>query len=350
MKEVFAKRRKVYYKQNIKYLRYVFNDHFMLFLVIVLGTLAVQYAKFLQYNDLKWELRLLIAFVISLIALVPGKVVSLLEGADSTFLLAKEEELKKYLKRSENISLVFPALIILILVLITSPLLKVSIFVSSIWFMILVLIKKILFRLKIHSFEIDGNVDFEGAISYEQKRRTNLLKIFALFTNVKGLTNTAKRRKYLDPFLPKKTTSAYEYLLWRTFLRTSDYVGMLTRLLFLSVLVLIFVTNTLFAVLFATVVNYLLIFQILSIEKSQDYQPLLKVYPIHPEDLTKAVKSILLKSLSLFLLVEYLFSGIFGFLGGQLDFILLLVFYILSPIIFIIYIKYRLKEKNKSQL
>ncbi|MDU7038100.1 MAG: ABC transporter permease, partial [Lactococcus lactis] len=48
MNEIFKKRRKLWYQQNIKYLRYVFNDHFVLFLMILLGALVVQYVNFLQ--------------------------------------------------------------------------------------------------------------------------------------------------------------------------------------------------------------------------------------------------------------------------------------------------------------
>ncbi|WP_252899287.1 ABC transporter permease [Lactococcus fujiensis] len=52
MNEVFKKRRERFYSQNLKYLRYVFNDHFTLFLLILLGALAVQYAQFLQNHTL----------------------------------------------------------------------------------------------------------------------------------------------------------------------------------------------------------------------------------------------------------------------------------------------------------
>ena len=51
MTEIFAKRRKDWYKQNLKYLRYVFNDHFVLFLMILLGALVVKYVTFLQTHQ-----------------------------------------------------------------------------------------------------------------------------------------------------------------------------------------------------------------------------------------------------------------------------------------------------------
>ena len=45
MKEVFQKRKQVFRNQCLKYSRYVFNDHFVLFLLVFIGFLAVQYSQ-----------------------------------------------------------------------------------------------------------------------------------------------------------------------------------------------------------------------------------------------------------------------------------------------------------------
>lgn len=45
---LFAKRRAHWRAQNLKYLRYVFNDHFVLVLMFLIGFLAYQYADFLK--------------------------------------------------------------------------------------------------------------------------------------------------------------------------------------------------------------------------------------------------------------------------------------------------------------
>ena len=41
MKELFAKRKQDFRQQCLKYLRYVLNDHFVLFLLIFMGFLGV---------------------------------------------------------------------------------------------------------------------------------------------------------------------------------------------------------------------------------------------------------------------------------------------------------------------
>ena len=48
MKEVFQKRKQVFRNQCLKYSRYVFNDHFVLFLLVFIGFLAVQYSQLLR--------------------------------------------------------------------------------------------------------------------------------------------------------------------------------------------------------------------------------------------------------------------------------------------------------------
>lgn len=49
MKELFAKRKQDFRQQCLKYLRYVFNDHFVLFLLIFMGFLGVQYSQLLRH-------------------------------------------------------------------------------------------------------------------------------------------------------------------------------------------------------------------------------------------------------------------------------------------------------------
>ena len=45
MRELFQKRKQVFRNQCLKYSRYVFNDHLVLFLLVFTGFLAVQYSQ-----------------------------------------------------------------------------------------------------------------------------------------------------------------------------------------------------------------------------------------------------------------------------------------------------------------
>ena len=120
--------------------------------------------------------------------------------------------------------------------------------------------KKSLFR--------DGHFSWEAAITYETKRRQSILKFFALFTTVKGISASVKRRAYLDKLLAlvkKAHDKTWSNLYLRAFLRSSDYLALTLRLVLLSVLALLFIPNHLVAVGLALILNYLLLFQLLGL-------------------------------------------------------------------------------------
>ena len=77
MNSLFEERRKVYYRQNLKYLRYVFNDHFVLFLMILLGALAVQYAQFLQAHSLNTAGKVGLVLLITILSQIFGRLANL---------------------------------------------------------------------------------------------------------------------------------------------------------------------------------------------------------------------------------------------------------------------------------
>ena len=98
MKELMKKRQQTFRTQCVKYSRYVLNDHFVLFMLIFIGFLVVQYSQFLQdlpkdTSLIRWSL------MIGLLLLVPiGSIATYLEKPDALFLLVKDEEVKVILK------------------------------------------------------------------------------------------------------------------------------------------------------------------------------------------------------------------------------------------------------------
>ena len=95
MKEVFQKRKQVFRNQCLKYSRYVFNDHCVLFLLVFSGFLAVQYSQLLR-NFPKNHLPIILALAVLLVFLLPlGRIATYMEKPDSLFLLVKEEVIYK---------------------------------------------------------------------------------------------------------------------------------------------------------------------------------------------------------------------------------------------------------------
>ena len=206
MKELMKKRQETFRTQCVKYSRYVLNDHFVLFMLIFIGFLAVQYSQFLQdlpkdTSLIRWSL------MIGLLLLVPiGSIATYLEKPDALFLLVKEEEVKSYIKGQAKRSFVFWFLIQSFVLILFVPLLLatgMNKFAIVAYILVLGLAKGAVFSWKEARFYQDGNLNWTLAIARENARKQLILRFFALFTTVKGITNSVKRRAYLDGFLPK---------------------------------------------------------------------------------------------------------------------------------------------------
>lgn len=277
--DLFSKRRAHWRAQNLKYLRFVFNDHFVLVLMFLIGFLAYQYADFLKKMPEHWLPGYVIAVLISVLVLIFGRLATFVESADQQFLLPKEKSVQDYLTNAVKKSLIFPAVMIVLMTLIISPLVRLPLPFTLVWAVILIGIKYVLLLKKAQTFIQNDLIQWQSLINYEKNRQNAVLKVFSQFTDVKGLQQQAKRRKYLDVLLPESKMT-YDYLFIRTFLRSGDYWMLTLRLLGLGVLSLVFVNADIFALLLALVFDYLLVFQLFPIRQSQDYQILTNLYPL----------------------------------------------------------------------
>lgn len=286
MKELMKKRQQTFRTQCVKYSRYVLNDHFVLFMLIFIGFLSVQYSQFLQElpkdtSLIRWSL------LIGLLLLVPiGSISTYLEKPDALFLLVKEEEVKNYIKGQVRKSFVFWLLIQSVILLLFVPLLLatgVNALGITAYLFILGVAKGLVFSWKEARFYQDGNLNWTLAIARENARKQLILRFFALFTTVKGITNSVKRRAYLDGFLGlllKTHGNTWLHLYMRSFLRNGDIFSMTLRLLALSILAMIFIPQPLVVIALVALFNYLIIFQLLGLYSAFDYQPLTLLFPM----------------------------------------------------------------------
>ena len=283
MKEVFRKRRSLFLGQCLKYLRYVLNDHFVLVLLFLSGFLMVQYGELLKHFPKRhwWLEAILVIVTVALLSL--GKIATYIEAPDKLFYLPKEEEVVAWIHQARVRSFGVWAVLQTAVFLLLAPIffkLGFSIPVFSVLLLILLGIKWVIMARKEKVFFRDDHFSWEAAITYETKRRQSILKFFALFTTVKGISASVKRRAYLDKLL-----------------RSSDYLALTLRLVLLSVLALLFIPNHLVAVGLALILNYLLLFQLLGLAQHFEYQYLTRLYPISEIQKLANLKA-LLKTLS----------------------------------------------------
>lgn len=188
--------------------------------------------------------------------------------------------------------------------------------------------KYILIRAKWSSNTKDGIFQWDLAIDRERKRQQSILQFFALFTRVKGITSSVKRRSFLDGFLKlvaKRSEKTWDYLYLRAFLRSGDFLGLTIRLFALSLVAILTIDLAWLAVGLVLLFDYLLLFQLLALYGVYDYQYLNYLYPIEQTRRTKGFLRVLrgilysvlgIQSiLALFLLEEKMYLGIL-ILGG----------------------------------
>ena len=316
MKDLFLKRKQAFRKECVGYLRYVLNDHFVLFLLVLIGFLAYQYSQLLQhFPENHWPILLFLG-IVSVLLLAWGGIATYMEGPDKLFLLVSEEEVKSHLKGQTVRSLVFWLFVQTLFLLLFAPLflaMGYGLPVLLIYVLLLGAGKYLLFRQKASKFFTETGLDWDYVISQESKRKQVLLRFFALFTQVKGVSNSVKRRAYLDFILKtvqKVPGKIWQNLYLRSYLRNGDLFALSLRLLLLSLLALLFIEQSWIATAVVVLFNYLLLFQLLALYHAFDYQYLTQLFPLEKGEKEKGLKQIVVGVGSAVLLLELLVGAV----------------------------------------
>ena len=315
MKDLFLKRKQAFRKECVGYLRYVLNDHFVLFLLVLIGFLAYQYSQLLQhFPENHWPILLFLG-IVSALLLAWGGIATYMEGPDKLFLLVSEEEVKSRLKGQTVRSLVFWLLVQTLFLLLFAPLFLAMGYGLPVFLIYVLLLgagKYLLFRQKSSKFFTETGLDWDYVIAQESKRKQVLLRFFALFTQVKGVSNSVKRRAYLDFILKtvqKVPGKIWQNLYLRSYLRNGDLFALSLRLLFLSLLAEIFIEQSWIATAVVVLFNYLMLFQLLALYRAFDYQYLTHLFPLEKGEKEKGLQEVI-RGLTGFVLMVQLIVGL----------------------------------------
>ena len=316
MKDLFLKRKQAFQKECVGYLRYVLNDHFVLFLLVLIGFLSYQYSQLLQdFPENHWPILLFLG-IVSTLLWAWGGIATYMEAPDKLFLLVSEEEVKSHLKEQTVRSLVFWLFVQTLFLLLFAPLFLAMGYGLPVFLAYVVLLgagKYLVFRQKASKFFTETGLDWDYVIAQESKRKQVLLRFFALFTQVKGVSNSVKRRAYLDFILKavqKVPGKIWQNLYLRSYLRNGDLFALSLRLLFLSLLALLFIEQVWIATAVVVLFNYLLLFQLLALYHAFDYQYLTQLFPLEKGEKEKGLKQIVLGVGSVVLLLELLVGAV----------------------------------------
>lgn len=337
MDELYRKRQSDYFKQIFKYLRYVLNDFFILSVLFALGGLGLAYSdyvKSLSHPSNLWYSKPLFVLIV-IILLQVGKPKTLLKKADAVFLLARETEMGQYLKRSFLSSYLSGAAVVLIGGLVLVPFmlfacdisrtnvlliiflmlagktfvllaefaefydekfsslpfelifrallpilaLSLAVFSNAVLGLCLMLVAIFLLMQNIRQNVYQKMFRWNFAIERETARMMGLYRFFNLFCDVPYVVAKARRRRFLDAFLPKPNPeNPYRYLYVRGLVRSGEYSSLLIRLLVLGSVILAFL-DTYLSLLIAAVFLYMLGFQLIPLATNYEEIVFMHIYP-----------------------------------------------------------------------
>lgn len=381
------------------YLRYILNGHLVVVLLFLIGTAAYYYQEWISSLSTEFPAEIIIAFILGLF-LTHSPVYTFLLEADQVFLIPLETRLKGYFLRSGFISLIFQGYILLMVLAILMPMyahvsangfqsffifllvlltikawnlavnwrihfyvqpsvymwdMFVRYFINVIFTFLLFSNANILFLIVFafilafyyYSFYVRTKrmgLKWDLLIAQEEKRMASFYRLANLFTDVPKLKDTVKRRKWLDwlinriAFAQNKT---YDYLFARTFLRSSDYLGLFIRLTVIGALALYFISFGAGQIVLSLLFIYLTGFQLLPLWNHHQNKLWIDLYPVSQTHKTAAFHALLMRIL---MIQSSIFTVVILFKGEWMFSLLILLSSLLFSFVFVnVYSKKRLK-------
>lgn len=363
MKQLWRKRLRRHLQAQAKYLQLVFNDHFVLILVIMLGALLYGYAQMVKGMQASWWLPLALAVIFGAVLRL-GSLATMVEAADATFLLPQTSAFSKYLFKARRYSLILPLVVLGFATVAVLPMFNVLhmailpaglTLVVGLWafkdadlwlqvldqygkaaprwvkrsylwlvaFVALVagfywhpavvlaagLIANLALRLKLAAWLMPATLDWQQLVANEARRMTRIYRFYNLFTDVPGLSGSVKRRKYLDGFarlVPRSHKRTWAWLLTRSFLRRTEFLGLYVRLVVIGAVIAAFVAQWWLAAALAALFVYLIGFQLLPMYQVHDEIVFTYLYPLPDAQKPAAFKGLVLRLLLIAAVVQSL--------------------------------------------
>ncbi|WP_218657971.1 MULTISPECIES: ABC transporter permease [Enterococcus] len=400
MNDFFRKRLARHQKKMLKYMRYVFNDHFVLVCLFLVGGIGFYYSSWLKNLTPSFVFGGLIVSIFWLLSLAVGKIATFAEAADIVFLLPKEKAMRAYLSEAFRYSCVFPSVVLFLASGFAMPLIVVSTgqpFSMYLIYLALLISLKTghlqvkraeLFRFSsqvlrwfkmgwyVSAFAIllltfyasiwlglagsliqagiyywylwrknEVQLDWEKMIQMEESRLHQIYQFINLFTDVPEISAKVKRRRYLDPLLKKikgDQSKTYLYLYARRFARGSDFSGLYLRLLLIGSLLIVGVTDLTFSLIIGALFLYLIGFQLLPLYSQFRYMVLVQLYPVKEAQKKTAIQQLLL---GILVLAALIFGVIAAFVLSGIERWIPILVYLIFVFLFVkMYVPTRLKK------
>ncbi|KAA0547533.1 ABC transporter permease [Bacillus sp. BGMRC 2118] len=339
IQDIWSKRFSEFIKEKSRYIRYMFNDHLMIVLLIALSAGALYYKQWLsQLPDgfpFEWIMGIFLGLIVTM-----SSVRTFLKEPDLVFLLPVEHKMSVFFQRGFFYSLIVHSLTLFIAFLPFIPMYKRftdSVGTDYIVILLILLVVKgwnLLLSQKMFYFIEDsarildkiirlvftisflvllfGDAPFvyllvliiiallwliafyvitkdkymlkwEVLIKEEVKLSNRFYRIANLFIDVPHLRNEVKPRRWLNFLsnsIPFQKEKVFTFLFTKTFIRSGEYLGLYVRLIFIAGFLVIGIDFPYAGLVIIPFFIYLSGLQLMALYKEHDQKLWIDLYPV----------------------------------------------------------------------
>lgn len=335
---LFKSRLSAHLKLLNRYLRYIFNGHFMIALMFFIIAISVYYQKWLESLSENFPAAIVIGIVLAAIVTY-NPIQSFLKEPDKIFLIVKEAEMKRYFIYVLGYNYIIQLYVVLFGIAAISPmymkffsdhdvvlnlLILLTILVVKLWNLniswrmlqyrtsinnfgellirivlnfalfytllmgqhfLLVGFITIVYYNVIHFLQKNQVIlPWEKLIENDEQRLASFYRFVSLFADVPHVKHRLRKRRLLTNMIKNYTKlnqkNTYSYLYKLTFLRGGDYFRLFIRLTIIGAIVIYFVPNIWFKLALALVIIYMTSFQLITLFYHHRVNIWLDLYPV----------------------------------------------------------------------
>ncbi|CAI2590679.1 ABC transporter permease [Apilactobacillus kunkeei] len=402
MNSLFNQRLQAHFTQMSKYLRYVFNDFFVIALMFIIGGIGYQYAMFIKHLQAGQWWEKLVLVVLLLVVIQLNNLVTFVKRADFVFWLPKEKEffafLRSGLRYSKSIAVIVQIVAWFIMIpFIEKTMVTINIALTLMFLVILVVLKMMLLNFQMtDNYHHNGNflnnkifyrviiplvvvalatyfnvyvgviigivvlilshllvaklkqqsINWQVVIEKTESHENSLNRFFNMFTDVENMQGAVKRRSYLDSMFKIFNNDVYSVLYSRGIVRDKEISGLLTRVSILGAIIIGAIKLDWMAILIAMLFMYLIVFQLIPYFTNFEDNVFTSLYPINFYLQVKSFTNVIGKIMILVIIVLMIGSiFMFNLLGSLMLFLALVIEWIL---LIKIYVPKKIKKASSN--
>ena len=402
MNSLFNQRLQAHFTQMSKYLRYVFNDFFVIALMFIIGGIGYQYAMFIKHLQAGQWWEKLVLVVLLLVVIQLNNLVTFVKRADFVFWLPKEKEffafLRSGLRYSNSIAVIVQIVAWFIMIpFIEKTMVTINIALTLMFLVILVVLKMMILNFQMtDNYHHNGNflnnkifyrviiplvvvalatyfnvyvgviigivvlilshllvaklkqqsINWQVVIEKTESHENSLNRFFNMFTDVENMQGAVKRRSYLDSMFKIFNNDVYSVLYSRGIVRDKEISGLLTRVSILGAIIIGAIKLDWMAILIAMLFMYLIVFQLIPYFTNFEDNVFTSLYPINFDLQVKSFTNVIGKIMILVIIVLMIGSiFMFNLLGSLMLFLALVIEWIL---LIKIYVPKKIKKASSN--